>query len=103
MNQKNLVVTTAAMLVALIATVAIGTTPLAFAQVSNRGIAEDDDTTNITSSPTKVKDSANCNISGFANECEQESQAGIETEEGEEALIATPVGGAEEEVEVEED
>jgi pyridoxine 5'-phosphate synthase PdxJ len=78
MNQKSL---TTAMLVALIATV-VTLVPQAFAQVvNNGGITEDDDTTNISSTPTKVKDSANCNISSFANECEQQSEAGIEVEE----------------------
>jgi hypothetical protein len=53
MNQKSLVTT--AMLVALIATV-VTLVPQAFAQVvDNGGITEDDDTTNISSTPTKVK------------------------------------------------
>ncbi|HEY9385560.1 MAG TPA: hypothetical protein VIP70_00845 [Nitrososphaeraceae archaeon] len=79
MIQKSLVV--AAML-ALIATVAIGTTTsLAFAQVTNEGVEEDDDTTNISSTPTKVKSAANCNESGFANECDNESESEIEAEE----------------------
>jgi hypothetical protein len=80
MNQKTLVITTASatMFVALIATVvAFGTTPLAFAQVTNEGIEEDDDTTNISKTPTKIKDYAGCNISGFSNECDIHSGAGI--------------------------
>jgi hypothetical protein len=65
MNQKSLVTT--AMLVALMATV-VTLVPQTFTQaVDNGGITEDDDTTNISSTPTKVKDAANCNISGFAN------------------------------------
>jgi hypothetical protein len=54
-----------------------------FAQtVDNGGITEDDDTTNISSTPTKVKSDTNCNISGFANECDENaSEAEIEVEE----------------------
>jgi hypothetical protein len=73
MNQKSLVVVVAAMF-ALMATIAL--VPQAFAQnVTSGGIDEDDDTTNISSTPTKVKDAANCNIGGFANECDNESEA----------------------------
>jgi hypothetical protein len=79
MNQKTLVTT--AVLVALMATAVVTLVPQAFAQVDNGGITEDDDTTNITSTPTKVKDSANCNIGGFINECDNESEADIEVEE----------------------
>jgi hypothetical protein len=67
-------------MLALVSTVALAT-PQAFAQVvDNGGITEDDDTTNISSTPTKVKDAANCNMGGFANECDNESEAGIEVE-----------------------
>jgi hypothetical protein len=73
MNQKSLVVVVVAMF-ALMATIAL--VPQAFAQnVTSGGIDEDDDTTNISSTPTKVKDAANCNIGGFANECDNESEA----------------------------
>jgi hypothetical protein len=69
------------MLVALMATV-VTLVPQAFAQaVDNGGITEDGDTTNITSTPTKVKSDANCNISGFANECDNEPESGIEVED----------------------
>jgi hypothetical protein len=75
MNQKSLVVVVvAAAMFALMATIAL--VPQAFAQnVTSGGIDEDDDTTNISSTPTKVKDAANCNIGGFANECDNESEA----------------------------
>jgi hypothetical protein len=75
MNQKSLVVVVVvAAMFALMATIAL--VPQAFAQnVTSGGIDEDDDTTNISSTPTKVKDAANCNIGGFANECDNESEA----------------------------
>ena len=78
MNQKSLVIALA--MFALMATIALAT-PQAFAQVDNGGITEDDDTTNISSTPTKVKSAANCNIGGFANECDNESEGEIEVEE----------------------
>jgi hypothetical protein len=80
MNQKSLVTT--AMLVALMATV-VTLAPQVFAQaVDNGGIDEDDDTTNISSIPTKVKSAANCNMGGFDNYCsDNESEAEIEAEE----------------------
>jgi hypothetical protein len=65
---------------ALMATIALAT-PQAFAQVSNAEVTEDDDTTNISSTPTKVKSAANCNLGGFANDCDNESEADIEVEE----------------------
>jgi hypothetical protein len=66
---------------AIVATIALAT-PQAFAQnVTNEGILEDDDTVNVSSTPTKVKSDANCNESGFANECDNESEAEIEVEE----------------------
>jgi hypothetical protein len=78
MNQKTLVIALA--MLALVSTVALA--PQAFAQVSNGGIDEDDDTTNISSIPTKVKSAANCNMGGFDNYCsDNESEAGIEVEE----------------------
>jgi hypothetical protein len=79
MNQKNLIIA-GAMLVALMATV-VTLAPQAFAQVDNEGIDTDDDTTNISSTPTKVKSDANCNLSGWANECDNESDAEIDIEE----------------------
>jgi hypothetical protein len=78
MNQKSLVVIALAAMLAMVATIGLAV-PQAFAQVTNEGVTEDDDTTNISSTPTKVKDAANCNISGFANEFE--SDAEIEVEE----------------------
>jgi hypothetical protein len=79
MNQKTLVIALA--MLALVSTVALA--PQAFAQnVTSGGIDEDDDTTNISSTPTKVKSAANCNMGGFANECDENaSEAGIEVEE----------------------
>jgi hypothetical protein len=78
MNQKTLVIALA--MLALVSTVALA--PQAFAQVSNGGIDEDDDTTNISSIPTKVKSAANCNMGGFDNYCsDNESEAEIEAEE----------------------
>jgi hypothetical protein len=57
MNQKS-ILEIAAML-ALMATV-VTLVPQAFAQnVTNEGVEEDDDTTNISSTPTKVKSAAN--------------------------------------------
>jgi hypothetical protein len=75
-------------MVALMATV-VTLAPQAFAQVVDNGeITEHDDTTNISSTPTKVKSDANCNISGFDNYCsDNESEAGIEVGEEEEAVI----------------
>jgi hypothetical protein len=74
MNQKTLVITAVGIVVALMATVVTLATPQAYAQsVTSGGIEEDDDTTNISSTPTK----ANCNISGFSNECDIHSGAGI--------------------------
>jgi predicted secreted protein len=77
MNQKSLL---AIAMLALMATIALAT-PQAFAQVTNEGLTEDDDTTNISSTPTKVKSAANCNMGGFANECDNESESEIEVEE----------------------
>jgi hypothetical protein len=67
---------------ALMATV-VTLVPQAFAQnVTNEGVEEDDDTTNISSTPTKVKSAANCNMGGFDNYCsDNESQAEIEVED----------------------
>jgi hypothetical protein len=42
----------------------IALVPQAFAQITNEGVTEDDDTTNISSTPTKVKSAANCNMGG---------------------------------------
>jgi hypothetical protein len=79
MNQKPLVV---AMLVALMATAVVTLVPQAFAQVVDNGrITEDDDTLNVSSIPTKVKNAANCNLGGWANECDNESESEIEVEE----------------------
>jgi hypothetical protein len=79
MNQKNLIIA-GAMLVALMPTV-VTLAPQALAQVDNGGIDSDDDTTNISSTPSKVKSDANCNLSGWANECDNESNAEIDIEE----------------------
>jgi hypothetical protein len=79
MNQKNLIIA-GAMLVALMPTV-VTLAPQALAQVDNGGIDSDDDTTNISSTPSKVKSDANCNLSGCANECDNESNAEIDIEE----------------------
>jgi hypothetical protein len=51
----------------------------AFAQVdtTQEGITDDDDTINISSTSTKIKDKADCNISGFSNDCDIHSGAGI--------------------------
>jgi hypothetical protein len=77
MNQKSLL---AIAMLALMATIAL--VPQAFAQnVTNEGVTEDDDTTNISSTPTKVKSAANCNLGGFANDCDNESESEIEVEE----------------------
>jgi hypothetical protein len=69
-------------MLALMATV-VTLVPQAFAQnVTNEGVEEDDDTTNISSTPTKVKSAANCNMGGFDNDCsDNESQAEIEVED----------------------
>jgi hypothetical protein len=80
MNQKSLVIAAVAAMLTLVTTVALAT-PQAFAQnVTNEGVEEDDDTTNISSTPTKVKSAANCNLGGFANDCDNESEADIEVE-----------------------
>ncbi|HEY9386950.1 MAG TPA: hypothetical protein VIP70_07905 [Nitrososphaeraceae archaeon] len=94
MNQKTLVIV---VMVALMATV-VTLAPQAFAQVvDNGGITEDDDTTNISSTPTKVKSDANCNISGFDNYCsDNESEAGIEVGEEEDGAVMNGAAEAEE-------
>jgi len=52
MNQKSLVIAAVAAMLGLMATIAL--VPQAFAQnVTSGGIDEDDDTTNISSTPTK--------------------------------------------------
>jgi hypothetical protein len=78
MNQKTLVITAVRMVVALMATVVTLATSQAYAQsVTSGAIEEDDDTTNISSTPTKIKDKADCNISGLSNDCDIHSGAGI--------------------------
>jgi hypothetical protein len=67
------------MLVALMPIV-VTLAPQALA-LDNGGIDSDDDTTNISSTPSKVKSDANCNLSGWANECDNESNAEIDIEE----------------------
>ena len=72
-------------------------TPQALAQnVTNGGIieGEEEDATNISSTPTKVKSRANCNMSGFGDDCDNESEAEIEVgEEGYAAGNATDTNG----------
>jgi hypothetical protein len=79
MNQTTLAIFT------LTATVAFGATmslvPPGFTEVLNGGIFEDDDTFNISGTSGKVKSGANCNISGWGNDCENESESEISTEE----------------------
>jgi hypothetical protein len=81
-NQKTLVAAVA--MFALIATLAFVTTSLAqqaFSQVVNEGIVEDDNTTNISTTTTKVKSDANCDLSGAHHTCDNESEGEIEVEE----------------------
>jgi formyltetrahydrofolate synthetase len=97
MNQRIVVMTAAAILSFLTTTVVVtlvGTSSLmAFAQnVDNEGVEEDDDdvtketndTINIDNALAKYKDSIICALNRHSSDCEQESQAGIETEEEEE-------------------
>jgi hypothetical protein len=88
MNQRRILVITAAttMLVTLlITTVVTFSLRSSFAQNVN---SEDDDTTNIDNSLTKLKNSIICNIPRPSNNCDQESQTGIEI--GEEEVQAPP-------------
>ncbi|HEY9387130.1 MAG TPA: hypothetical protein VIP70_08815 [Nitrososphaeraceae archaeon] len=89
MNQKNLLIA-AAMFAALMATAALATTSLvqqAFAQAvdttTQEGIRDDDDAKQASSTPTKVKNTMPCNISGFRNTCEQEPEAELDASEEE--------------------
>jgi len=76
MNQKSLIVVT---MLALITTVAFGTTSAFAQQTPNSGsVSEDDDSTNTSNTSTKVKDTANCNLGGFSNDCDQDSQAQLD-------------------------
>jgi len=79
MNQKTLLIVA---MFALITTVAFGTTN-AFAQQtpSNGGVAEDDENSNTSNTATKVKDTANCNISGFSNNCDQDTESELDASE----------------------
>jgi len=79
MNQKSLVIVA---MLALMATVAFGTTS-AFAQQnpSNGGIAEDDDNTGTSNTATKVKDTANCDMGGYHNNCDQYTEAELDASE----------------------
>ena len=79
MNQKTLAIVA---MFALMATVAFGTTS-AFAQQtpSNGSVSEDDDSTNTSNTATKVKDTANCNIGGFRNDCDQDTEAELDASE----------------------
>jgi hypothetical protein len=81
MKQKTLVIATMLQLIATLAFVTTSLAQQAFSQVVNEGIVEDDNTTNISTTTTKVKDAANCALSGADNECDNESEAGIELEE----------------------
>ena len=79
MNQRTLVIVA---MLALVATVAFGTTS-AFAQQtpSNGSVGEDDDSTNTSNTATKVKDTTNCNMGGFSNDCDQDSEAELDASE----------------------
>ena len=79
MNQKTLVIVA---MLALIATVAFGTTS-AFAQQtpSNGSVGEDDDNSNTSNTATKVKDDTNCNMGGFSNGCYTDSEAELDASE----------------------
>ena len=79
MNQRTLVIVA---ILALVATVAYGTTS-AFAQQSpsNGSVGETDGNSNTSNTSTKVKDTANCNISGFRNDCDQDSEAELDASE----------------------
>jgi hypothetical protein len=87
MNQRRiLVIPTATMLVTLLMTTVVTfSVRSSFAQNVNN---EDDDTTNIDNALTKLKNSIICNIAKYANECNQESHAGIEI--GEEVEVEAP-------------
>jgi hypothetical protein len=89
MNQRRiLVITAATMLVTLLMTTVVTfSVRSSFAQNVNN---EDDGTTNIDNALTKLKNSIICNIAKYANECNQESQAGIEIGEEVEAPLLSP-------------
>jgi hypothetical protein len=97
MNQKNLLIA-AAMFAALMATAALATTSLtAYADrddkkdkddkkdtvdtTTQEGIRDNDDADMYSSTPTKIKDKADCTISGFDNDCDIHSGAGIGLED----------------------
>ncbi|HEY9386716.1 MAG TPA: hypothetical protein VIP70_06730, partial [Nitrososphaeraceae archaeon] len=42
------------------------------------GVKDDDDTKQASSTPTKVKNTTPCNVGGFRNTCEQESEAELD-------------------------
>jgi hypothetical protein len=84
MKSQGIVVMAAAMLTLLITTVVtFGVTPSYAQVVDNEGIDEDEDTTNIGNTPTKIKESIICNTAGFVDICEQRLEAGIGIGEGE--------------------
>jgi hypothetical protein len=91
-NQRIIVVIAAAALL-LISTIVPFEVALSFAQnVDDEGveeddddvIKEDDDTTDIDNALARYKDTIVCALNRNSSDCEQESQAGIETEEEEE-------------------
>jgi hypothetical protein len=83
MNQKNLLIA-AAIFATLMATAALATTSLvqqAFAQTDTTtqgGVEDNDDTKQASNTPTKVKNTTPCNVGGFHNTCEQESEAELD-------------------------
>jgi hypothetical protein len=78
MNQRRILVITAAttMLVTLLMTTVVTfSVTSSFVQNVNN---EDDDTSNIDNALTRFKNSIICNIAGPSSNCHQEPQAGIE-------------------------
>jgi hypothetical protein len=71
------------------ATAALATTSLvqqAFAQTDTTtqgGVEDNDDAKQASNTPTKVKNTLPCNISGWRNTCEQEPEAELDASEEE--------------------
>jgi|SRR5215475_12294316 len=78
MTQKTLALGVA--MLVLIATVAFGISSVFAQQTPSSGsISEDDNSINTSNTATKVKDSVNCNISGFRNSCDTDSSSTIDS------------------------
>jgi hypothetical protein len=91
-NQRIIVIIAAAALLLISTIVTFEVAPSFARNVDDEGVEEDDDdvtkedddTTDIDNALAKYKDSIVCALNRNSSDCEQESQAGIETEEEEE-------------------